>query len=75
MRRREEDAAEKVRKAHVAYLVAMIYTISVYSDGFMMELYFPFRKCLGCKRLRHFLFVKKFLSKMVIFLSEMRPYI
>lgn len=51
---------KKVRKAHVAYLVAMIYTISVYSDGFMMELYFPFRKCLGCKRLRHFLFVKKF---------------
>lgn len=33
------------------------------------------RKCLGCKRLRHFLFEKIFLYKMCIFLSKMYPYI
>lgn len=41
MRRREEDAAKKVRKAHVAYLADRIYTIKYQnSDGSMRELDF-----------------------------------
>lgn len=64
---------EKVRKAHVAYLAVMIYNISTKIQKTpTVELDFTaIRKCLGCKRLRHFLFIfKEVITQISFFFAQ-----